>query len=334
MSESLHVFNYIQTLVARLSRHDNAMCSVSNTDEDVTASQAEDVGASLCKKGYDLLWHDDFVSSASLDNWNYMLYNGCEYGICGWGNNELEWYTNSTKNVRVRNGNLKIIARRASDADRKKCCDGDCKEGECEFTSGRIRTFNKFAVNPSYNKGRREIRIDARIKMPAGEGLWPSFTMLPEDSPKTCSGCGFYGDWPSSGAITVSQKLNKQANYSGGILYGGPPPNVLASTFEKNLGKDVDGYHTYSLVWSPKTMIWKLDGKNVHKAKSSGGRDAPGWFTETQTDNKNAPFDKPFYLMLSLALGGDQTGASSQQVKQTLKSPQSMDVEYIRVCAK
>lgn len=302
--------------------------------QDNAIVQPEATNSGLCGSGYTLLWHDDFSSSKSLDGWNYMLGNGCEYGICGWGNGELEWYTNSSKNVDVKNGNLRIIARKASDADRQKCCNGPCQKDQCLYTSGRIRTYNKFAVRPTYNKGSRKVRIDARIKMPMGKGLWPSMVMYPEDSPATCASCGFYGDWASSGAITVAQRLNKDKNYTGGILFGGPPPNVVASTFSQKIPKDREGYHTYSLEWTPTYMKWKLDGKSVYKAKSSSGKTKPGWYTDAQTTNKNAPFDKPFYLLLNLAVGGDQTGASANQVKKTLSSPKKMEVEYIRVCAK
>ncbi|KAI8113276.1 hypothetical protein M9435_003280 [Picochlorum sp. BPE23] len=306
-----------------------AVSSVNNTAVDALATSG------LCRAGYDLVWHDDFESSKSLNDWSYLLYNGCEYGICGWGNNELEYYTNSTRNVRVSNGSLKIIARKASDDDRKTCCpSGTCKKGECEFTSGKVRTFNKFAVRPSWSSGSRTIRIDARIKMPVGQGLWPSFTLLPEDSPEFCLGCGYYGDWPQSGAITLSQKVNKDKEYTGGILYGGVAPDIVASTFSKKISDNLEGFHTYTLEWKPTSMKWKLDGKTVFKAKSGKGNPEKGWFSLSDKSEKNSPFDKPFYLVVGMALGGDQTGASPNQVRKTLKNKKSMEIQHIRVCSK
>lgn len=236
--------------------------------------------------------------------------------------------------MRVKNGNLVIVARRASDEERETCCNGPCGEGECEYTSGRIRTYNKFSVRPTYKKGTKKIRIDARIKMPLEEGLWPSFTMLPEDSPSNCSGCGYYGEWPQSGAITVAQRLDKSSEYTGGILYGGPPPNIAASVFSSKMKKDRRGYHTYSLIWTATSMTWKIDGKTVHKARSSKGGEREGWYTDAEDSRKNSPFDKPFYLMLNMAIGGDQSSATGEQIQNTLKSQKSMQVEYLRVCGK
>jgi beta-glucanase (GH16 family) len=102
--------------------------------------------------------------------------------------------------------------------------------------------------------------------MPLGVGLWPSINLLPEDSPEFCLGCGYYGDWPQSGAITLSQRLNKDKDYTGGILYGGVAPSVAASTFSQKIASEPTGYHTYTLEWSSSKMKWKLDGKTVYTA--------------------------------------------------------------------
>lgn len=271
-----------------------------------------------CASGYDLLWFDDFVSSKSIkENWNYVVGNGTEYGLGnGWGNGELQTYTNSSKNVRVSKGNLQIIGRK------------DSKYG---FTSGKVRTYGKFSVAPS---GKQKIRIDIQVRLPRGTGLWPSLTLLPEDSPEYCLGCGSYGEWAQSGAVTLAQRLNKDRNFSGGILYGGPPPQVAASTFEKTMN-DPTGVHRYTLEWETTRMKWMLDGKTVYSAQSGNGDPSKGWYSLDESNtSKHAPFNKPFYILVGMALGGDQTKATPAQLSKTLKSPQSMYVDYIRVCEK
>lgn len=277
---------------------------------------AEMGGDATCDAGYTPVWFDSFESSKSLkSNWDYVVGNGTEYGLTnGWGNGELQTYTNSTKNVRVSKGRLQIIGRR---------------DGIFNFTSGKVRTYGKFAVGPS---GSKNIRIEIRAKIPRGTGLWPSLTMLPEDSPEYCLGCGSYGDWAQSGAITLAQRVNKDRTYSGGILYGGPPPKVAASTFDQMV-KDPSEFHTFTLDWGTTRMKWMLDGKTVYTAKSGRGDPSKGWYTlDPNTKSKHAPFNKPFYILVGMALGGDQTDASPAQVSRTLKQPQSMYVDYIKVC--
>jgi beta-glucanase (GH16 family) len=314
-SRSVERFSEVDQVSAPSSVATESVPEVTPGDEQVAVVSATSDATGLCGSGSKLVWHDDFVSSKSVkEQWNYVIGDGCDYGICGWGNNELEVYTNSTKNVRVSNGNLQIVAR---------------MQGKT-FTSGKVRTFNKFAVRPV---GKETIRIDARVKMPLGVGLWPSINLLPEDSPEFCLGCGYYGDWPQSGAITLSQRLNKDKDYTGGILYGGVAPSVAASTFSQKIASEPTGYHTYTLEWSSSKMKWKLDGKTVYTAKSGQGNPEKGWYSLGQNATKNSPFDKPFYIMIGMALGGDQTGASAKQVQRTLKNPQAMQIEYIRVCS-
>ena len=295
--------------------YDPAATVSAATPSPAPAPPKEESKNAQCASGYNLVWFDDFDSSKSIkSNWNYVLGNGTEYGLMnGWGNGELQTYTKSKKNVRVSKGNLQIIGRR---------------DDAYNFTSGKVRTYGTFAVGPA---GKQKIRIDMRVKIPRGTGLWPSLTMLPEDSPEYCLGCGSYGDWAQSGAITLAQRVNKDRNFSGGILYGGAPPQVSASTFDQIM-KSPTEFHDFTLEWSTTRMKWMLDGKTVYTAKSGRGDPSKGWYTMADTKSKHAPFNKPFYILVGMALGGDQTGASSAQLSRTLRKPQSMYVDYIRVC--
>ena len=137
-----------------------------------------------------LVWEDNFNDETlDLNNWEYELGNGCP-NLCGWGNSELQDYTNSPDNVNVQNGTLRITARQD-------------KGQTPEFTSGRLRTKGLAAF--------RSGRIEARIKMPVGQGLWPAFWMLPEDYS--------YGRWPLSGEIDITEVLGQTAGETHGTIH-------------------------------------------------------------------------------------------------------------------
>jgi hypothetical protein len=111
-SRSVERFSEVDQVSAPSSVATESVPEVTPGDEQVAVVSATSDATGLCGSGSKLVWHDDFVSSKSVkEQWNYVIGDGCDYGICGWGNNELEVYTNSTKNVRVSNGNLQIVAR-------------------------------------------------------------------------------------------------------------------------------------------------------------------------------------------------------------------------------
>ena len=118
-----------------------------------------------------LVWSDEFTGTAlDLNKWSYQIGDGCAEGICGWGNNELQYYKET--NVTVSNGQLHITAKKE-------------RVQAKSYTSGRIRTINK----GDWTYG----RFETRIKLPGGNGLWPAFWMLSTDQ--------VYGAWPLSGEI-------------------------------------------------------------------------------------------------------------------------------------
>jgi beta-glucanase (GH16 family) len=296
------------------------------------------VAAGPCPKGWSAVWADEFTDVKSLKKWNYELYDGSQYSLPSWGNNELEWYTNRTDNANVALGKLVITARATDAAARRGCCaNGPCKTGQCKYTSARLRTYKKFSFAPEFKDGSRTMRIAARMKLPSGNpaGLWPSLWLLPEASPANCSGCGAYGPWPSSGVITVAQ-FPKQAakEVTGGIGYGAPAPDGTFSNFVAPLSK-ADDYHEYVLEWSRSAMTWYVDGKVVHSAASARNGTLPnGWFSTGAGATKDSPFDKKFHLIVNMAVGGAPTAATAAQVKSALKTPKNFLVDYIRVCRK
>jgi len=144
--------------------------------------------------GYYLVWSDEF-DGASVDtsNWEFMIGDGCAYGICGWGNNELEYYR--AENTTVGGGNLIIEAREEN-------------YGGKQYTSARLRSRNKRDF--LYGK------IEARIKVPTGQGMLPAFWMMPTDD--------VYGGWAASGEIDIMETRNDTDYIDGAIHFGGECP--------------------------------------------------------------------------------------------------------------
>ena len=311
--------------------------TISLFDEDFTNKLAVVTEAvKICPAGYKLVWQDEFNSLNSLKQWNYELYNGEQYNIPGWGNNEFEWYTAKKDNANVATGRLVITARTTTPTQRKGCCNGTCTVGQCEFASARIRTHGKFAIAPTMKTGNKTVRIAVRAKLPVGKGMWPGIWMLPETTTTNCSGCGAYGPWPASGAITLVQGVNSMADISGGIAFGGASPNSAFNSYNVPF-KRVSEYHDFVFEWTLDSMKWFVDGKIVHTASRNGSAvpgGGGGWFSNGPGAGPDSPFDKPFYLVVNLAVGGNPTGATKMQIKETLKIPKSLLVDYIRVCRK
>jgi beta-glucanase (GH16 family) len=281
--------------------------------------------------------------SLSFLQWSYQLGNGCEYGICGWGNNEHQYYTNSSKNSAVEGGRLIVKSRHEVGSDReqlqKMCrsrCGGNdnCKAG-CSgvgFSSARIRTAGKFSVAPG-SKGYSTIRISARIKVSPGEGLWPAIWLLPEvPEAKRCSGCGRYGVWASSGEIDVFEAVNGMNEVMGSIHYGNPWPNNQYQTSKRQI--DPNLWHTVTFIWRNSMMEWYMDGERFGEMRSGGGTQN-GWYSAGAGAGANSPFDTKFHLLINMAIGGGLTGnIPAEGAAATLTDPKSFQVDWIRVYAR
>lgn len=219
-----------------------------------------------------LVWADEF-DGTELDTskWSYMIGNGQIYGLPGWGNNELQYYT--SVNDTVSGGELTMSAR-------------DDGFGGYNYTSTRIRSINQ----GDFTYGRFEMRA----KLPTGQGMWPAFWMLPTDS-------SIYGTWAASGEIDIMESIGSQPDRILGTLhYGGSFPNNRFSGNTKTLanGEAVNGFHTYAVEWQADEIRWYIDDElySVQNAWFSSAGEFP------------APFDVDFHMLLNLAVGGNLPG--------------------------
>lgn len=257
---------------------------------------------------WDIFWNDEF-DGTSLDTtkWDYQTGNGSAYGVSGWGNSEEQIYTKN--NTTVADGKLTITAK---------------KEANGGYTSARLRTVKeeigangKAAVGTPLKIGTYG-KVESKIKLPAGDGIWPAFWMLPHDSE--------YGTWAASGEIDIMEARGRlPGEVCGTIHYGNAWPNNSSSgkTYNFTSGDTIEQYHVYTIEWDPTQMRWYVDG-NLYSTLSN-------WFS-VQSESGNypypAPFDEEFYVLLNMAVGG--TFDSDADGIKVDENGVDMDVDYVR----
>lgn len=261
-------------------------------------------------EGYSLVWNDEFDGN-ELDKtkWSCQIGTGTSEGLTDWGNQELEYYTDDEENVRVEDGNLIITAIKEEE-----------RVGGKMFTSARLRTMtDEGEVLFATKYG----RVEARIKLPKGEGLWPAFWMLPVDD-------SIYNEWASSGEIDIMEARGRLTDrFEGTIHYGQNWPNNVYKGQEFVLTKDTDitDYHLYSLEWEPGVLRWYIDNVCYHSTEQ--------WFSKGTNSGADytwpAPFDVPFYILLNMAVGGTFDLEANPYATEY---PAEMKVDYVRVYQK
>ncbi|KAL4553474.1 hypothetical protein Ndes2526B_g03323 [Nannochloris sp. 'desiccata'] len=300
------------------------------------------------KSDWTPLWADEF-DSWDGERWQHHWGDGCQIGLCGWGNQELEFYTNNPNNSRIVDGNLVIEAKEVAGTEQaavqqecwdecgRRCvtegyidgtpelhtCVLSCGNGRCpeiRFTSARISTVNKFSISPSAKFS--TIRVEARIQLTPGTGLWPAFWMLPQDSK--------YGIWPSSGEIDIMESHTAMLAVNGTIHYGGSGDQWRHTTVARSLSP---GFHVFRVDWSEKEMRWYLDHMLYGTVANTGNN--KGWYSAGSSGSPTAPFGAGdnFYLLLNMAVGGAYPGfPSSDSIAQSMaEGPKQMVVDYVRV---
>ena len=254
---------------------------------------APDAGAAIGA----LTWSDEFNAGAGTPpnsaRWRYDI------GGHGWGNNELEYYTNRVQNAAHDGaGNLVITARRENPAGYS------CWYGTCQYTSARLLTSATFTQ--AYG------RFEARMKIPRGQGLWPAFWMLGNN-------IGSVG-WPTSGEIDIMENVGFEPStvhgtihgpgYSGGAAVGAGYTLPGGQQF-------ADAFHTFTVDWEPTAITWYVDGIQYSRK------------TPADIGGNRWVFDHPFFLIMNVAVGGNWPGSPNASTV----FPQTLTIDYVRVYA-
>ncbi|HEV7348663.1 glycoside hydrolase family 16 protein [Telluribacter sp.] len=234
------------------------------------------------------VWADefDYTGKPNPEKWSYNL------GGHGWGNNELQNYTDKSENARVENGMLTIQVRKEPSGNR-------------QYSSARLVTKDK----GDFIYGKFEVRA----KLPSGRGTWPAIWTLASQSN--------YGDkfWPDNGEIDIMEHVGFDQNR----VHGNIHTKAFNHAIKTNKGNNVivegasTGFHVYSCEWTPERVTVLVDGKDYFTFKKEPSY---GW--------QEWPFDWPFHLILNIAVGGNWGG---QKGVDDSVFPQKMEVDYVRV---
>ncbi|QJD95513.1 glycoside hydrolase family 16 protein [Mucilaginibacter robiniae] len=211
-------------------------------------------------------WKDEFDYTGLPDTTKW----GYDIGGSGWGNNELEYYTNSINNARVANDKLTITLRKENVGGRN-------------YTSARLASRNKF----DFLYG----RVEVKAKLPSGKGTWPAIWMLPTDYA--------YGAWPASGEFDIMEMVGYDPNVIHVSAHTGKY-NFKQNNQKTNITRlddAINTYHLYRVDWTPYSVKGYVDNVPVLEYVNDG------------TGSYEWPFDKRFHMLLNIAYGGDWGGA-------------------------
>lgn len=232
-----------------------------------------------------LVKQDEFNTDGAPDSelWSYDIGTGDN----GWGNNELQYYTDRTENITVQDGMLVITANREDYMG-------------SSYTSAKIHTKDKFDLEYG--------RVEARIKLPYGNGMWPAFWMLGNDIDEV--------SWPQCGEIDIMEYTGDKPTILHGSVHGPgySGGNPVTKTFELMGDRFDTGFHIFGIEWGPNYINYYVDDVLYNQITPD---DADGEWV----------FDHPFYIILNLAVGGNFAGAPNDETV----FPQSMLVDYVRV---
>jgi beta-glucanase (GH16 family) len=242
---------------------------------------------------WNLVWSDEFNGSngSAPDSTKWTF----DTGGNGWGNNELEYYTNRTQNASVQDGNLVIQALKETYTGN----DGVTRN----YTSARLKTQGLF--QQAYG------RFEARIKIPYGQGMWPAFWMLGNNIDQV--------GWPQCGEIDIFENIGKEPSVIYGSIHG---PGYTGATGVSNSytlpngAPFSDDFHIFAVEWEPTVVRFYVDS-NLYATDTPSSLPAGATWV----------FDHPFFIILNVAVGGDWPGPPDS----TTGFPQQMLVDYVRV---
>lgn len=219
----------------------------------------------------ELITQDEFDNDGAPNSaiWGYDIGTGTN----GWGNNELQYYTDRPENVTVQNGYLLITARKES------------YKGS-SYTSARLLTKGKF--EQTYG------RFEARMRLPWGQGMWPAFWMLGADIDTN--------PWPGAGEIDIMEFRGQDPTIVLGTVHGPgySGGNAITKSYELKNDRFDTGFHVFGIEWAPDYVNFYVDDVLYNQITPA---DVPGDWV----------FNKPFYILINLAVGGSFVGSPDSE---------------------
>ena len=266
-----------------------ARCAETNSEPPPVADSTND---------WKLVWHDEFDTNGPAGTGIDTNKWTAETGGNGNGNQEWQFYTTGQSNAALDgHGCLNITALKSPTNIFKT------RFGDGAYSSARFNTRKKFSVKYG--------RIEARIKIPAGQGMWPAFWMLGEDIATT--------GWPAGGEIDIMENIGKEPDVVHGTMHGPGYSGAQGSSglFRlKNQERFADDFHVYAVEWETNEIRWYVDGQFYERRTPA---DLPA--------GKQWVYNQPFFLVLNLAVGGGWPGYPDDMTK----FPAVMAVDYVRV---
>ena len=263
------------------------------TCQEPKSSEKQPVVNEWDKEGWALVWNDEFDGPAlNLEKWSY------EIGGHGWGNNELQYYSDDDSTAFIRDGKLvlraDLVPQGTGSADNLRY-----------FSSARLRTSGK----GDWRYG----RIEVKAKLAMGQGIWPAIWMLPTD--------WMYGGWPESGEIDIMEHVGYDPGRVHGSIHTGSYNHKINTQRggSKLLDKISSKFYVYAIEWYEDRIDFLIDDAKYFSFQNDGKNDFNTW-----------PFNQRFHLLINIAVGGDWPGSPDE----TTQFPTEMEVEYVRVYEK
>ena len=237
-----------------------------------------------------LIWADEFDVDGlpNLNNWAYDVGDGCP-NLCGWGNNESQYYTaGDLDNARVEGGNLVIEVLK--------------DDMGFDYTSARLKSIREFTGG----------RIEARIKLPAGQGTWSAFWLLGgEDA------LANYGIWPGRGELDIMEHIGRDPDRVFGTKHS---LSGFAGAPGTGAGLDLPTatteFHVYRIDWTQEKVEWFVDNQLYFT------------YENQNTGFEQWPYDRSSFIILNIAMGGNLGGTIDDTI---FDNPVTMEVDYVRV---
>jgi beta-glucanase (GH16 family) len=244
--------------------------------------------------GLYMVWSDEFNSThVDTNTWTYDIGTGVSQSPSGWGNNELEYYSNRTNNVYEAGGLLHIVARRES-------------YNGSDYTSARVKSQGLFSQKYG--------RIEWRAKLPVGLGCWPALWLLGTNITTV--------PWPRCGEIDMMENRGSDPASVQASLHSGSDET---GTYQFISGQEADAasaFHIYTMDWSTNAMMFYVDG-HLYETQTNWSSSVGGY---------PVPFNQPFFLIMNLAIGGSYLGWPSEgAINAGTSFPVEMDVDYLRI---